>query len=243
MDNNNTGRGASMKNTDMSGISAVIVAGGQGTRLGANTPKAFVLLGHKPLFTWSLVTLDKHPAISETVLVIPTMMHAQAEAIVGSLALEKPFVLVAGGTERWESVRNGVMAADDKNNWIVVHDAARPFITEKVIDTLLEKQESFLCAITATPVVDTIRSFDKESCLETLDRSKLLRVGTPQLFYRQKLIEAFDKARAMTLPPTDEAMLMERCGMKVGYAWGDENNFKITTESDLKLAEGLLRVK
>ncbi len=222
--------------------SAIIVAGGIGKRLGASIPKAFVSLANRPLFIYSLEIFDKHPSVSEIVLVMPDKFKKKGNEIVQTLELTKPLKIVAGGKERWESVKNGVLASESFLKWVLIHDAARPFVTAKIIDTLLEKRLTFHCAITATPVVDTIRKFDNDNCLGTVDRSSLLRVGTPQLFNRDKLIEAFKKVQTMTPPPTDEAMLMEQCGIKVGYAWGEDTNFKITTESDLRLAEGLLRI-
>lgn len=230
-----------MKNTHNIKTSVVIVAGGMGKRMEDDTPKAFILLDNKPLFTYSLLTFDGYPSVAEVILVVPEIMRSQASEIVGSLALAKPLEIIAGDEERWESVRNGVVATDSSIEWVMIHDAARPFVTKKIIGSLLEMRKTFLCAISATPLNDTIRSFNKERCLETVDRSSLLRVGTPQLFNRQELCKAFDQAKLMKPPPTDEAMIMEQCGIKVGYAWGEDTNFKITTKSDLLLAEAILR--
>jgi 2-C-methyl-D-erythritol 4-phosphate cytidylyltransferase len=232
-----------MKNLHDTGASAVIVAGGMGKRLGTDTPKAFILLDNKPLFTYSLKIFDKHPSVSETVLVIPDEFMKKGNEIVQTLELTKPVTLTEGGEVRWQSVQNGISATDNSLQWVLVHDAARPFVTEKIIDTLLEKRSTFDCVITATPVVDTIRKFDKDACLGVVDRSSLLRVGTPQLFNKEILIKAFNDVKTMTPPPTDEAMLMEQCGVKIGYAWGEDTNFKITTKSDLELAEAFLHIK
>ena len=122
----------------------------------------------------------------------------------------------------------------------MTNDAARPFVTKEVIDSLLEKRPLYKCAITATPVEDTIRRFENDRCIATIDRSILIRVGTPQLFHRESLLEAFVHGESMTPPPTDEAMLMEKSGIETGFAWGDPINFKITTQGDLELAEAIL---
>jgi 2-C-methyl-D-erythritol 4-phosphate cytidylyltransferase len=125
------------------------------------------------------------------------------------------------------------------SEWILVHDAARPFVSHAVIDSVLEKMAGFDAVITVTPEVDTVRHFKDDRALETVDRGTLVRVGTPQLFKTSLLKKAFLTAGRMVSPPTDEAMLMEAMGIPVGIAWGDPLNFKITTQSDLLLAEAL----
>ncbi len=227
-----------MKSTNLPLVSAVIVGGGMGTRLGANRPKAFISLQNKPLFSYSLLTFDTHSSVQETVFVVPKESQEEAQISINALKLSKPCTIVPGGKERWQSVQEGVLATK-QSDWLLIHDAARPFVTHAVIDELLLKSDSFRCAITATSVSDTIRTFEKDRCLETVDRSKLLRVGTPQLFNKKDLLKAFDRAKTLETPPTDEAMLMEQSNIPIAFAWGDERNFKITTPADLALAEAL----
>jgi 2-C-methyl-D-erythritol 4-phosphate cytidylyltransferase len=146
--------------------------------------------------------------------------------------------VAAGGDERWKSVKNGVSLS--KSEWVLIHDAARPFVSREVINSLLEKRNAFQSVITVTPEIDTIRTVNGNKCGNTIDRSKLLRVGTPQLFRRELIMSAFNQAQNLDTPPTDEAALIESLGIAVGYAWGDPLNFKITTKADLKIAEALL---
>jgi 2-C-methyl-D-erythritol 4-phosphate cytidylyltransferase len=153
--------------------------------------------------------------------------------------LKNNITVTAGGDERWKSVQNGVLSSN--GDWVLIHDAARPFLTHEVIDSLLDKREQFDCVITATPEVDTIRTIaDNERCGMTIDRSKLLRVGTPQLFRRNTLMSSFDQIKNMAAPPTDEAALFESLGMEIGYSWGDPLNFKITTKTDLEIAAAII---
>lgn len=224
-------------------ISAVIVAGGRGKRLGEDVPKAFIRLGRRYLFEHSLEVFLRHTALAEIILVVPDETVGKTEKIIRSRKPEKTVVVVNGGVKRWQSVRNGVLSTAETSAWVLVHDAARPFVTKAVIDDLLKKRAAYKCAITATPVDDTIRRFRKDRCTATLDRSKLIRVGTPQLFYRPALIEAFAHAESMRKPLTDEAMLMEKCGITIGFSWGDPLNFKITTPADLRKAEALASVR
>ena len=216
----------------------VIVAGGSGTRLGHALPKAFVPLAGKPLLSWSVEIFRAHPSVAAIIVVIPETMKNETDSLFSGM---KNVRSVIGGTERWMSVQNGVAIANSE--WILVHDAARPFVTTGVIDSLLEKRISYDCAITATPVIDTIRTFSGDKCEDTVDRSTLIRVGTPQLFRRSLLEKGFSFAAAAENDITDEAMLMQLMGIDVGLAWGNPKNFKVTTPEDLEVAEALLKNK
>ena len=226
----------------MATIDAVIVGAGSGTRLGHSTPKAFVELCGNPLLYYSLTTYCSHRSINRIILVVSSSMIETAEYFVNeNVEFVKKTVIAAGGDERWESVRNGCSLSDSE--WVLIHDAARPFVTAEVIDSVLEKRADFDCVITATPEVDTIRAIESGNrCGATLDRSKLMRVGTPQLFRREPLMSSFGQIQNMAAPPTDEAALFENLGLAVGYSWGDPLNFKITTKADLKIARALLEM-
>jgi 2-C-methyl-D-erythritol 4-phosphate cytidylyltransferase len=215
----------------------VIVAAGKGVRLGFTTPKAFVPLAGEPLLTYSLRAFAAHPRTGRLVVVVPEALRERTRELLDKIDIAVSIDVCCGGEQRWESVRNGVACCDAL--WVLVHDAARPFVSAPVIDALLAKRERYRCAITATAVVDTIRSFEGDRCVDTLDRSRLLRVGTPQLFHRETLLSAFGRVTAFDTPPTDEAMLMEALGIPVGFARGDPLNFKITTAEDLRIAEAL----
>jgi 2-C-methyl-D-erythritol 4-phosphate cytidylyltransferase len=215
----------------------VIVAGGAGTRLVAPVPKAFVNLHGKPLFLYSIEAFDTHTATGSIILVVPRKMIELTQTLLAGRTSAKEIHIAEGGKERWNSVQNGVSACTA--DWIMVHDAARPFVTHAVIEAILEKTSHYDAVITATPETDTVRTFEKDRCLTTMDRTKLVRVGTPQLFRAETLKESFLAARSLDAPPTDEAMLMEKMGIPIGIAWGDPLNFKITTQADLTIAEAL----
>ena len=219
-------------------IVAVVVAAGSGTRLKSLTPKPFVQLGDKPLFAHSLAVFDRHPRISAIVIVVHADHADYARNYCNACGLVKPLSIVKGGKERWQSVQAGVAAAGAAE-WVLVHDCARPFVSAQVIDSILEKMAQFSCVITVTPETDTVRLVSGDRALETVDRTKIVRVGTPQLFRRATLVEALSEGAAMNPPPTDEAMLMQRINVPVGIAWGDPLNFKITTPQDMQLAEAL----
>jgi 2-C-methyl-D-erythritol 4-phosphate cytidylyltransferase len=219
-------------------LTAIIVAAGAGTRLGLSTPKGFIRLGGKPLFLYSLEALLSHKTVAGAVLVVPKGFEPRARKIVNGSGIKKKVALVAGGKERWQSVENGVRAAEAE--WVLVHDAARPFVTKAVIDAVLEKRGRYECVITVTPEADTIRTSSGDLAVEIVDRSNLVKAGTPQLFRRKVLLEAFAAAPGLPSPPTDEAVLMQLMGVPVALAKGDPANFKITTTADLAVAEALI---
>nr|MCU0609877.1 2-C-methyl-D-erythritol 4-phosphate cytidylyltransferase [Chitinispirillaceae bacterium] len=221
-----------------SSITAIIVAAGTGARLGAGLPKAFVLLGGEPLFLHSLRTFATHQEISETILVVSAPMLEQASEIIAGARIGRKINIIKGGSERWQSVKNGV----DRTlcEWVLVHDAARPFVTHSVINDVLSMREKYDSVITATPETDTVRTFENDLAGAVIDRSKLIRVGTPQLFRREKLLKAFELAGNMDRSPTDEAQIMQQAGVPTGFSRGDPANFKITTASDLAIAEAIV---
>jgi 2-C-methyl-D-erythritol 4-phosphate cytidylyltransferase len=219
--------------------SIVIVAGGMGRRLGKSIPKAFVPIANKETFVYSLELFDRMNQFHSIVLVVPEMAVLETKDKIDKMSLETPVVVIAGGAERWESVFKGVNAATDADQ-VMIHDAARPFVTEIVVLDLLQKIGDSAGVITATPVIDTIRYFDEDRCGTTVDRSKMIAVGTPQLFNRTVLQECFAKIETMESIPTDEAMLLEKCGERVLFSYGDRLNFKVTTPEDLEIAEALL---
>lgn len=220
--------------------SVIIVAGGSGTRLGHQLPKAFVPLAGKPLFSYSLLAFDSCDTVSETILVIPAGMKDSANQVLRKLPLRKSIAIVEGGAQRWQSVANGLAACTDQTSWVMVHDAARPFVSHETIGHLIAKSETYRCAVTATPVTDTIRRVAGDRSLGTIDRSTLVRIGTPQLFDKQLLCRALTQAGTMDPPPTDEAMLIEQMGIDVGIAEGDPVNFKVTTPADYRIAQALI---
>jgi 2-C-methyl-D-erythritol 4-phosphate cytidylyltransferase len=218
-------------------VDCIIVAAGSGKRLGAKVPKAFVRLGGRPLFVHSLLTFVAHKAVSSLIVVAPPAMVPQARRIVNGLCLHKEVTVVPGGEHRWQSVRNGVEASGA--TWVMIHDSARPFVAPAVIDGVLRASKKFDAVIAAIPEVDTVRRFSGDRAGETIDRNVIVRVQTPQLFLRAKLLLAFDAAARLSSPPTDEALLLEASGAAVGISQGDALNFKITTQGDLELAEAL----
>lgn len=218
----------------MTGASAVIVAAGRGERLGS--PKQFLPLGGIPLLLWSVRAFDRHPSIGEVVVVLP-------EATVGSppeWLREESVRWCAGGETRRESAGSGVLATDADASFILIHDAARPFVSADVIDRVLEAASQTGAALPVLPVVDTIKRTEGGRCAETVERSGLGRAQTPQGFDAMLIRELHAHAARAGESASDDVALCEMRGHPVAVVEGDPWNVKITTAADLALAEWLV---
>ncbi len=210
---------------------ALILAAGSGERLGAGRPKALVELAGRPLVQWSIDALAQVEGIERIVLALPAGVTAPA-GVSG----------VEGGPVRSDSVRRALAAAGEGDP-VLVHDAARPLLTPALAGAVLAalaRDRDASAAIAAAPVTDTIKRVEDEDVVcETLDRSRLWSVQTPQVFRREAL------ERALAVPPqelaraTDDAWLVERQGGKVLVVRASDENLKVTTPLDLEVA-GLL---
>jgi 2-C-methyl-D-erythritol 4-phosphate cytidylyltransferase len=210
---------------------ALIVAAGRGERLGAARPKALTELAGRPLLQWSIDALRGVASIERIVVALPPGVSAPA----GTIG-------VPGGTVRSASVCLALAAAGP-GDLVLVHDAARPLLTgelaERVIAAALA--DGVDAAVAAAPVTDTIKRVGEgTSVLETLDRSELWAVQTPQVFRRAALERALDVPDDVLAQATDDAWLVERAGGRVVVVEAPRENLKVTTPLDLALAELLI---
>jgi 2-C-methyl-D-erythritol 4-phosphate cytidylyltransferase len=212
---------------------ALIVAAGRGERLGLVKPKALVALAGKPMIQWSVEALRGVPAVERIVVALPA--ESVGEAPEGTIG-------VAGGSVRSESVRLALNAAG-KGDPVIVHDAARPLASaglfERVVDEL--ERSGVDAVIAAAPVSDTIKevSEDGRTVARTLDRARLWAVQTPQVFRRAALDRALASDELLA-QATDDAWLVERDGGTVRVVESEPENIKVTSVTDLRLAELLL---
>jgi 2-C-methyl-D-erythritol 4-phosphate cytidylyltransferase len=214
---------------------ALIVAAGSGERLGASRPKAFVELAGRPLLEWSIEALRGVAAIERIVVALP----AGAQAPAGVLG-------VTGGAVRSDSVRRALAAAGPGET-VLVHDAARPLLTPALAEAViaaLNGDPQAAAAIAAAPVTDTVKRVDGEAVVrETLDRSELWAVQTPQVFRRDALALALSVPAEQLARATDDAWLIERQGGRVLVVSTSEPNLKVTTPLDLQMAELLIAAR
>jgi 2-C-methyl-D-erythritol 4-phosphate cytidylyltransferase len=216
----------------------IIVAAGAGTRLKAKLPKALVALKRNPMISWSLGVFERCSLVDGIIVVGHKSYLADFQKI--AKKFKKVKVVVPGGAKRADSVRLGLEALDENTSLVLVHDAARPLIDELSIKRLLQTLKSYPAAILAVPVKPTIKKVDEKTlCVkETLPRHLLWEVQTPQGFQKETLIKAHQQK--IKEEATDDAMLVERMGVRVKVVMGHPQNIKVTTAEDLQFAEGLL---
>jgi len=212
---------------------AVLVAAGEGTRLGADRPKAFVGLGDEVLLARSLRMLEDHPALDGVVVVVPEGWEEPATLLADELAAGKVAAAVTGGASRAESVAAGLAAVPDEADLIVVHDAARPFASAELLSRVLAALGEAEGAVPGVPVTDTVKRVDGGRVVETLDRAHLVAVQTPQGFHAGVLRAAYDRAGDRLAAATDCAALVEATGATVTVVTGEHANLKVTTPDDL----------
>lgn len=222
--------------------SVIVPAAGSGVRLGENRPKAFVDLGGHSILWHTVVSICAYSAgdwfdLDRIIVVVPadllTAAHGQAQRAADEADLGTEVVVVAGGAERSDSVRAGLAQAT--GDFVLVHDAARPFtpagVFERVVGAL---REGHPVVVPGLPVVDTLKRVDENGrVVQTVDRSVLRAIQTPQGFGADALARAYADAGDTA---TDDAGLAERAGLPVHVVDGDPLAFKITTPWDLRLA-------
>ena len=215
---------------------AVITAGGSGQRFGEL--KQFKKLNGQPLYEYSLKTFIDVSLFGEIILVVPVENQKTIEQQVKKKYRSLVKVIV-GGMNRQDSVKNGVMNSSSKTDLVVIHDAARPFITKKLIKDCILACSNSDGAIIALQPYDTIK-YSKSNVVEkTIDREKVWMAQTPQAFIKEKILEAYNN-KLDELIMTDESSMMESMGYKIKIVRGSEDNFKITTDDDWKRAEMVL---
>ncbi len=216
-------------------VGVVIVAAGRGLRLGADVPKQFLDLGGRTILQRSVAAFDAHPRVDEVVVVLPPEHLEQARDVIGTTS--RPVRAVAGGDRRQDSVRHGVAALAANVDVVLIHDAARPFVTADLIDRMVTTTRARGAAVPCVQARDTVKHVRGASAevSETIPRHEIWLAQTPQGFSRAVLADIL-AAGARESNATDEAMLAEQAGHTVVVVPGDESNVKITTADDLVAA-------
>ncbi|HEX6973055.1 MAG TPA: 2-C-methyl-D-erythritol 4-phosphate cytidylyltransferase [Vicinamibacterales bacterium] len=221
----------------MTTVTAIIAAAGAGRRLGAGVPKQLLEIDGRSLLELSVAAFDRHPAVRDLVVVLPGDLVGDPPAHLASA--RKPVAIVAGGARRQDSVANAFDAVPADTDVVLVHDAARPFVTAELIARAIDAAVRHGAAIVAAPATDTIKRVapapSAPVVVETIARDTIYLAQTPQAFRRDVLAEAVALGR-QGIEATDEAMLAERAGHPVHIVQGDAANVKITTAGDLETA-------
>jgi 2-C-methyl-D-erythritol 4-phosphate cytidylyltransferase/2-C-methyl-D-erythritol 2,4-cyclodiphosphate synthase len=216
-------------------VTAIIAAGGTGRRVGAAVPKQLLKIGGRTLLERSVEAFRSHPAVTDVIVALPaSLMAAPPSGLDGAR-------LVAGGERRQDSVANAFDVLSETTDVVLVHDAARPFVSSEVITRTIEAAIVHGAAIAAVPVSDTVkRVADRGVIVETVPRERIFLAQTPQAFRRDVLRDAIAIGRT-GVDATDEAMLAERAGHPVHVVTGDLANVKITSAADVSSANERLK--
>jgi 2-C-methyl-D-erythritol 4-phosphate cytidylyltransferase/2-C-methyl-D-erythritol 2,4-cyclodiphosphate synthase len=219
-------------------VSAIIAAGGRGARFGSERPKQLLLLGGRPILQRTIEAFAQSPTITDIVVALPADVLANPPRYLTSSM--KPIELVEGGARRQDSVASAFNRVERRAELVAIHDAARPLVSEAVIQRTVDAAIRHGAAIAAVAARDTVKRGDSERMITaTLPRDELFLAQTPQVF-RTDVLRAALALGARDADATDESMLAEKAGHRVRLVEGDPRNLKITTPADLAMAESLL---
>ncbi len=222
---------------------AIVLAAGQGKRMGTKVQKQYLEIQGKPVLYYSLKAFEESKLIDEIILVVGEGQEEYCEKeIVSKYEISKVKKIVQGGAERYHSVWNGLQEID--KGYVFIHDGARPFVNEEILQRVYDEVLLHKACVVGMPVKDTIKIADVEGYADmTPERSLLWQVQTPQVFETSFVKEAYKKLmQSDTIKVTDDAMVVEQMlGGKVKLVLGSYENIKITTPEDLEIAEIFLK--
>lgn len=231
---------------------AILLAAGLGRRLGVGMSKGFVSINERPLLSWSLETFANHPSVETIVVVHAPGEKAAArcrEEVIAPLGLELRVTLTEGGERRQDSSLHGIKALprsvrDDPDAIVMIHDAARPLVTQFLITSCMRAMAEYPEAagvLPALPVRETLKRVSDSWIESTVDREALWAAQTPQVFRLKQLREAHQQASAEGIEVTDDAGLLEATGYRVRIVPGDLENLKVTYPEDQLIVERFFR--
>ena len=219
--------------------SAVIAAGGSGTRMGGNVPKQFVRIGGIPIIVRTLLKFETCSDIDEIIVVVRDCDIETVKILLDEYKITKLTRIVKGGATRQASVLNGINAASGR--FVFIHDAARPFVTPEQISEVVSETHRFGAATLGVPIKDTLKTVKKDGMIsETVDRENKYSIQTPQGFEIEMIRAAHREAERKGVSVTDDCALAELSGASVKVVEGSSLNIKLTTPEDIILAEGIL---
>lgn len=212
-------------------VFAIIVGAGKGKRFGG--PKQFFDVFGKPLIVHTAECFEKNRSVDKIIVVVPQNMIKKIERVMNNFGLKKIQKVVSGGKRRQDSVLNGVKTIKDEHGIVIIHDAVRPFISQRLINRGIKLCKKYKSVIFGTPVFDTLKLVKGNKVVYTVPRISPYAIQTPQFFDIKYLREAYKKVNFKN-EFTDEAGIIENAGMDVFVFKGEPDNIKITTKKDLK---------
>jgi 2-C-methyl-D-erythritol 4-phosphate cytidylyltransferase len=214
-------------------LGLILAAAGQGARFGSNVPKQFWELNGKPLYLHALEPFLG--LVADAVIVVPAEWEHRVEVQVASISTHTLIRIQPGGLTRQVSVLKGLNRFTSDPRYILVHDAARPFVSSTLVESVVEESRRRGACIPVVPVRDTVKRVRAGLVVQTIDRHELSLTQTPQGFSSTLLRRAFENAEKEGFQGTDESSLIERLGEPVGVVEGETGNLKLTWPEDLRL--------
>ncbi len=222
-------------------VSCIVAAGGSGSRMGAEKNKLFLEINGVPVIARTLLQLESCAVISEIVLSAREEDMAELREIIEAYGITKVSAVVRGGAHRAASVKHALAATAESADLIAVHDGARPLITEEEIARTVEEAKiSGAAAIGVRPKCTLKRANNDGVITETVDRSEIYEIQTPQIFSKELLWKAYRVDEEILQSATDDCSLVERLGVPIRVAEGTYRNIKVTTPEDIRIAACLL---
>ncbi len=223
--------------------SVIIVAAGKGKRMNVDINKQYIKLRDKEIIAYAMAAFDKNKEIDEIVVVIRKEEERFfMEHILNKYKFNKKIKIAYGGVERQDSVYNGLKKISNACEIVFIHDGARPFVSEEIIQNMIKEVKENKAVVVGVPVKDTIKVVDEENIINrTPERKYIWAVQTPQGFEYDLIKKAYEKAYEENYYGTDDAMLVEKLGYPVKMIMGSYENIKITTKEDISFGEEILR--
>ena len=228
-------------NSDSRKVVAVIAAAGTGKRIGGDFPKQYLKIADKPILIYTLEKFDRCHAIDEIVLVVEKEKIDLAKGLLKEWGIKKVVCIVAGGTERQDSIRCALDVLPEQAEWVAIHDGVRPFVSLEKINEVIQAGRDFGAAILAIPEKNTIKKAKDGWVEKTVLRNDIWEIQTPQVFKAEWLKASYASAFENHYYSTDDAALVEQAGHRVRLVQGEETNIKITSPADLIVAQAFAK--
>ena len=223
-------------------VTVIIPAAGQGKRMMAGINKVFLELSGKPILARTVKKFSDCNEVNNLIIVVAEEEISSIKRLISGIPNVKPFEVVAGGAERQYSIANAIKYLPEDTEIVLVHDGARPLVSEETIKNVIAATMTDGAAIAAVPEKNTVKIVDKKGMVQrTPDRSSVWEVQTPQGFRRDILVQAYKLAEKENFLGTDDSGLVERLGIPVKVVKSDYQNIKITTPEDLLIGEAFIR--
>lgn len=222
-------------------IVCLVAAAGRGLRFGREMPKSFYPVGGRSLLVRSLEALRRCPLIARFVVMVPQGWEETARGEIGREIPDLPASVTAGGESRQESVEIGLAEAGEAEI-VLVHDAARPCFTVRLVERVIEAARQTGAAVPALQATDTLGRIRDDDLEAIVPRERIVGIQTPQGFRADVLRRAFEEARASGVRSTDESSLVIAAGMPVKVVEGERRNIKVTVKDDLDVVSGFLGI-